>query len=442
MEPPRAGTALWSPRRAPQPVVDAVGAQRLQGALDEAAVGIDACFVVADSDVVLATRNPDAALAPASTTKLLTAMAAMGALGADARFRTVALAPDAPERGTIAQLYLVGGGDPLLVTPEFQAELDTDRLSQGTPGTPLDALAEAIVAAGVRRIPGGVVADDARYESLRYLPTWLDAYRTQGEVGPIGALTVNRGFVTGPGGRAAEDPALLAASELTRLLQARGVSVGAPSHGSVAGATGGAGGTGGTGGTVEVAALETRLTDVLVAVLRYSDNTAAEMLTREIGLAVAGAPTTAAGVQSVLGELDRLGIPHAGVVLYDGSGLTRENRVTCTALAAALARASEGDFAVVVESLAVAGASGTLATSFLGSLLEGHLRAKTGTLTGVTGLVGIVDVRRSLRFVLLGNGAFTNGEARLVRARFAEIAARFPDSPLADELVPGPVDGA
>ena len=80
------------------------------------------------------------------------------------------------------------------MTPEALALREEIPELRGTPTTPLTALADAIVAAGVKRIPQGIAADDTRYEALRYLPTWKDEYRTGGQVGPLGALTVNGGF--------------------------------------------------------------------------------------------------------------------------------------------------------------------------------------------------------------------------------------------------------
>ena len=94
-------TPLWSPRRVPQPIVDAVGAQRLQSALDAQVGGINACFIVDEGGAPLATHGADTALVPASTQKILTAAAALVVLGPDHRFVTRAVATPAPQDGTI-----------------------------------------------------------------------------------------------------------------------------------------------------------------------------------------------------------------------------------------------------------------------------------------------------------------------------------------------------
>ncbi|HKA92714.1 MAG TPA: D-alanyl-D-alanine carboxypeptidase, partial [Acidimicrobiia bacterium] len=190
----RLATPLWSPRRLPQPIVDAVGAQRLQARLDAEIGANQSCIIVDDGAGAVASRDPGAALAPASTEKLLTATAALSTMGADFKYETNAVAPAAPANGTVERLWLVGSGDPGLATPEYQALIASDPETREEVTTPLASLADSIVAAGVRNVPGGVQGDDSRYDRTRYLPTWKDSYRTDGQVGPVGALTVNHGF--------------------------------------------------------------------------------------------------------------------------------------------------------------------------------------------------------------------------------------------------------
>jgi D-alanyl-D-alanine carboxypeptidase/D-alanyl-D-alanine-endopeptidase (penicillin-binding protein 4) len=427
-------TPVWSPRRVPQPLVDGVGAQRLQSRLATEFGGVQTCTVVTtgDGDSVLAAHNPDAPMIPASNQKLFTAAAALEVLGPDYRFDTTVVAPAPPGDGRVDQLWLVGGGDPVLATPEFAAELATEPFYEQTDvvTTSLAELADAVVAAGVREIPGGVHGDDSRYETVRYLPTWRDTYRTGGQIGPIGALTVNDGYTElNPTPVPVDDPAQFAAEQLTRLLEERGVNVGA-----------GAGHSTAPAGAAVVASVQSRpLADIVGGLIRSSDNLSAEMLVREIGFRTADDGSTAAGAAAIGAALGQLGVPTAGLVLVDGSGLDRGDQATCAALITALDLGEQPELAALLDGLAVAGEVGTLRPRLAGSELQGRLRGKTGALEGVAALTGLVDLGRPLRFAFLAAGEFSEPEGLALREQAAAIVAGFPDAPPADELVPAPV---
>jgi len=432
----RLATPLWSPRRVPQPVVDAVGAQRLQSQLDAEIGSGQACVVVNAGAGDVASRNAAVPLAPASTQKLLTSMAALSTLGADFKFETKAVAATEPQNGTVERLWLVGAGDPSLSTPDYPGLVESnprrDREEQATgPSksvTSLGALADAIVAAGVRNIPGGVQGDDSRYDGQRYLPSWSPTYRTDPEIGPVGALTVNHGMTAvQPKLTPVDDPAVFAATELADLLRARGVSVGAPGRST---APDGAK----TVGTVQSAPLH----DVVAAAIESSDNLAMEMLAREVGFKVARQGTTAAGAKAIVDRVHALGVPVDGVALVDGSGLDYGNRVTCQTLMSVLGMGARPEFRALWDGLAVAGQTGTLADELRGSPLTGKLHGKTGSLQGVTGLAGFVDEGRLVVFSFIANGGFEQGGGIAMRARIAGIVGRYPDAPAADQLVPTP----
>ncbi|HZP30284.1 MAG TPA: D-alanyl-D-alanine carboxypeptidase/D-alanyl-D-alanine-endopeptidase [Acidimicrobiia bacterium] len=422
-------TPLWSPRRVPEPFVDLVGAQKLQAELDQAVAGTDACFAVNAASGPVATHAADTPVIPASTQKLLTAAAALSVIGPDATFETRAVSPQDVQGGTIDRLYLVGGGDPLLSTADFRAELDQQAITANLPTSKLEDLADAVVAHGVHRITNGIVGDDSRYDETRYVATWSPSYRTGGSIGPVGALEVNRGFaVSKPIPVGAPDPSVLAASKLTDLLKARGVTVGgAPAHGTA------------PANAVEVAKLESPpLKDVVHEMLTSSDNLAAEMLVREIGVRVSHSGTTESGVKAVAAKLGELGLPTANMVLVDGSGLDRGNRVTCSLLAAAVDLGAQPQFRAIWDGLPVAGGSGTLAAVLKNSKVAGKLRAKTGFLNGVAGLAGLVDVSQPMRFAFVANGNLDESHAIALRALVGEIIGTFPDAPAADQLVPAP----
>jgi D-alanyl-D-alanine carboxypeptidase/D-alanyl-D-alanine-endopeptidase (penicillin-binding protein 4) len=425
-----ASTPLWSVRRGPQAVVDGVGAQRLLRALDTELGGETTCFMVDGSGAHLASHNADTPLIGASTQKILVAAATLAVLGPDSHYETKAVAPSAPTAdGAVERLFLVGGGDPVLATNEYRDYLQSQGKTSGTVTTSLEALADSVVAAGVRHVPGGVVADDSRYDEQRFVPTWKSSYRTDGDVGPLGALTVNDGFRQWtPRKITVDDPALNAANELSRLLTDRGVQVGAASRGVA------------PKDAADVATVQSApLSAVVGSMLSASDNVSAELFTKELGVRVSQQGSTLAGTTAIKGKLRDLGVPvDNGLTLTDGSGLDRGNRVTCRILVATLGLGDQPGMRTLWDGLPVAGVNGTLFDELNDTKLAGTMRGKTGSLDGVSGLLGMVDLGRSVRFAFLDNGDFTEREAAPLRAKAANIIATYPDAPKSDELVPVP----
>jgi len=224
-----------------------------------------------------------------------------------------------------------------------------------------------------------------------------------------------------------DDPARNAAAELTDLLRTRGVQVGAPSTGTAPGTT-----------TEIATATSPPLRDVVHSMLTSSDNGTAEMLTKELGVHASKQGTTQAGIAAITAKLKELGVPLADGALKDGSGLDRGNRVTCANLVATLTLADRPELATLYDGLPVAGRNGTLVGDFVGTPLEGNFRGKTGSLDGVTGLTGVLDLGRRLRFAFLDNGEFSETQGEVIRVHIGDIVGRYPDSPPVDALVPPP----
>src|SRR4051794_7101921 len=128
---PGATTPLWSIRRVPEPVVEAVGAQHLQTAPDAAAPGDGTCFVVGAGNHTLASHGADTPLIGASTQKLLVAAAALSVLGPDSTFQTRVVASGPPDNGAVDRVWLVGGGDPVLSTGDYAGFLQTQPKTKG-----------------------------------------------------------------------------------------------------------------------------------------------------------------------------------------------------------------------------------------------------------------------------------------------------------------------
>jgi D-alanyl-D-alanine carboxypeptidase/D-alanyl-D-alanine-endopeptidase (penicillin-binding protein 4) len=204
-----------------------------------------------------------------------------------------------------------------------------------------------------------------------------------GVVSPITALWVDEGRDASGFGRVA-DPSAEAASEFARALERAGVKVvGRPAPEDA-----------GADAKVLARATGVPLGQVVEQVLAVSDNEAAEVLARHVGLAVAGKGSSAAGTDAVLATLRQLGVRTANAKVYDGSGLSRENRIDPDTLVDVLRLASSADqpdLRSVLTGLPVAGFTGSLTFRFDNAPEpgRGRVRAKTGTLTGVSALAGV-----------------------------------------------------
>jgi D-alanyl-D-alanine carboxypeptidase/D-alanyl-D-alanine-endopeptidase (penicillin-binding protein 4) len=393
---------------------------KLTARLDAALAGTNACLVVADGATPVYSHQPTLALAPASTEKLLVAAAALRVLGPDFRFVTQVRAPAAPVRGRVDSLWLVGSGDALLATPEWMAFQAAQARDSRYPWTPLGSLADLLVAAGIRDVPSGIRGDDSELDRLRILPAWPPSYEKDEDVGGLSALTVNEGFQQWtPTPVLAADPPSFTSSELARLLAARHVAVG-PSGGDQTALP----------GSVVVAQLQSApLTQVIRTMLTASDNLIAELLVRQIDRHSGGTGTTAGGVAVVMQQAAALGVPTAGGVMVDGSGLAPGDRATCTELLAALDVGGRQGFDAIANGLAIAGQTGTLVNRFVGSPVAGRLRAKTGSIANAGGIVGVLALNRPLQFAFLVNQPLTY--AQLLEKEDAVVAAlaTYPEAP-------------
>ncbi len=384
----------------------------LFSSLDAALAGTNSCLLVEDGaghDVYQ--HQPDTPLIPASTQKLLVAQAALATLGPNYRFTTTVVGPAAPVKGKVAALWLVGDGDPLLATPEFAAATAGRSRVAGYPWTPFANLANTLAASGITLVSGGIRGDDSFEDRLRFLPVWPAVYQQQNQIGLLSALSVNEGIDYTPAKSSlALDPPSYAASELARLLNGHNVAVGSAADQTA------------PAGSVVLASVQSApLSQIVEAMIRASDNWIAELLTRAVDKASGGTGTTAGGVAVVQRLAVQNGIPLAGAHMDDGSGLARTDRATCRELLAALDLGNQTPYSAILTGLAIAGQTGTLSSRYKGTPEAGRLRAKTGSLDGVGGMVGLLTVGAPVRFAFLENDAVP--ETALLHRQDVVVAA-------------------
>lgn len=418
----------------------------------------------------LAAVAADEPVLPASTLKIVTAAAALHVLGPDARLATRVDATAPLDGGVIdGSLVLVGSGDPTLATPEYGRWIYPAR-----PRTPLEDLADQLVAAGLQRVTGGVQGTAPGFAGPTEAAGWLPRYFANFDARYASGLTVDGGLATSirwpelereraaaepdpatgtdaaDGEAAADplppisipltgtreevearlaglapplarvelvaDPRVQAAAELARLLTERGVEVAGPAT-AVAGAPAVA-----VSGLAEVESPP--LVDVLRFAVQRSDNHLTDAMFQVVGREVTGAASWDRAARAVRGVLAELGVAADGLHLADGSGLSRDDRVTARLLVELDLAMWNGPHGEIWRSLqAVAGESGTLRTRLRGTPVAGRLYGKTGTLNDVTGLTGAVVGDDGTRYHLAVIGNAAEGEDRwAVRALMDELA--------------------
>ena len=312
-------------------------------------------------------RGGAAAAAPASTAKLLTAAAVLTARGPDYRIATSVVL------GAGGAVVLVGHGDPTLTGASARQRPTYSGAAR------LRDLATAITRAGVR--PTRIVVDDAAFSGPAVSPSW-DATDVPTEYGAAITATMTDGGRASPSATVrSATPDLAAGTELAALLGRPRLSVSrgvAPAGARVL-------------GTVRSAPVSTLVAQMLTS----SDNVIAECLGRQVAMARGRSASFTGAAAAIRATVRTLGVD-PGTGMRDASGLAATDRLSARTLAdllAAVVRRRTGPLGDLVAGLPVAAWSGSLAGRYLAGSARagaGVVRAKTGTLTGVSALAGLV----------------------------------------------------
>jgi D-alanyl-D-alanine carboxypeptidase/D-alanyl-D-alanine-endopeptidase (penicillin-binding protein 4) len=329
--------------------------------IDDAIGGHAVSVDVADAGNAMFEHADARGRIPASNEKLLLSMALLDHFGSDHRVATIAAAGDTQGSVVRGDLWILGRGDP---------EIGPARLR---------ALAAAIDEAGVARIRGRVMGATTYFRHDWWAPGWKRGITRQYVALPS-ALTFDHNVVNG---RRIHDPELRAAASLTAQLEQRGIRVrGRPGAGSP------------QRNLSPVAEIRSRpLKALLTKMDRPSDNYYAEVLGKMLAADVAGPPGTIAKASSAI---ERFTDSHgADFTLLDSSGLSYANRVTADGIVDLLAFADTTNWGADLRSALAAGGQGTL----LHRLNDVRIRAKTGTLDGVSALSGWIWLEHDARWV-------------------------------------------
>ena len=409
----------------------------------------------ASSGRVLYARDAGRRFIPASNLKLVVAATAAHHLPADYRYRTTLRATGPVEGGTLrGDLVLVGRGDPLI-----SARYGGSRTAV------FEAFADSLLSRGVRRVAGGVVADDSWFDRERVRSDW-DAYDLRWwYAAPVSALgfndnsvdvriapgtaagsapritfeprtsyvtLVNAAATVGAGrpatldlerlpgqGRiraygqipvnagadveyfAVDDPARFAGTVFREVLERKGIAVDVDDVRVVSDPTASLADS----GAVVAEHRSEPLPRVIGPILKNSQNWFAEQLVKTLGREVRGQGSWDAGLAVERDFLTRVvGLDSADFVLRDGSGLSEMNRVTPRGLVRLLdyVRRTPGQEAVRAA-LPVSGGEGSLKARF--PELPGRVAAKTGYIGDVDSLSGFLTLRdgRTVIFSIIAN---------------------------------------
>ncbi len=383
-------TSAQPPAPTPEGVQTEVGRLARRGLYTGSVMIVDPA-----TGTVLLDQGADRPSIPASTTKLATATAALTVLGPQTRLATVAF-----RKGNT--VYLVGGGDPTLVR-----QRGGNPLAGGSAS--LRDLAKPVAEGFTAQAPVTLVYDASAFRGARLGPGWPASFPAAGVAAPVTALVVDGGR-TQPGANSrVADPAKQAASVFAGFLRGQGLDVISVDAGTV------------DPTADEIARVESApIADIVERMLTESENNYAEALAHLVGGTLLGKPTFAGGAEATTQALATAGIDTTGLDLADGSGLSRRNEIPARVLAEVLtdvARGTNPVLAPIAPGLAVAGLTGTLADRFGTEATRpgrGFVHAKTGTLTGVVALAGIVQDAdgRVLVFAMIANKVTSLAKAR------------------------------
>ncbi|MEV6873685.1 D-alanyl-D-alanine carboxypeptidase/D-alanyl-D-alanine-endopeptidase [Amycolatopsis sp. NPDC051128] len=377
------------------PTADGVKAALAAAAGNGALGQLTASVVDPVSGTVLWDRGSSTPVTPASTTKVLTAAAALLSLDHNLRLSTKIVQGADP--GTV---ILVGGGDTTLTNLP---------LGTASPLYPGAAHVDDLVAQVKKAAPGvkKVQVDLSLFKGATTAPGWEagdapSTYATQ--MSPVMADGGRISPKDNNSQRVGNAGSALASSIASKLGASPGGQATAPKGAKVL-------------GEVKSAPLTELVSDLMV----LSDDVLAEAVARQVALANGQEASYAGGAAATIKVLKDNGFDVAGVQLSDGSGISGLNRIPARLLTQLLgaAAAPEGKnpgtakLRPVLAGLPVAGGSGTLADKRFDTPASqagrGWVRAKTGTLTAVNTLAGLVldQDGRVLVFAFMSNGSDT-----------------------------------
>jgi serine-type D-Ala-D-Ala carboxypeptidase/endopeptidase (penicillin-binding protein 4) len=371
---------------------------QLHGAFAPALSGASGWSLAVDSSggETIFDERAERAVAPASVLKLVVAAGALNALGPEYRFHTMfASRGSIGDDGSLAgDLWLIGSGDPSFESADLRNGIGM------------------LARSGLRRVDGRVMIDASAMTGPALNPHWAADDNGQDYAAPTSAISLDGDTIESQelvGGveekvwTPMQDVSAYVGAQTKALLAARGIASALPP---------------GVGASPldSVVLWDHRsapLQELESHMLFVSDNHYAEQLLRTLGGEAGGAPDDAGGIDAERHFLDRLGVPAPGLRLYDGSGLSPDDRIAAITIVRLLSASQPS----IYHLLPLGGREGTLEDYDFTTAL-GRVRAKSGHLSDVSALAGYANTMHHGRvaFAFLIDGSPGDPDAAIVRA--------------------------
>ena len=333
------------------------------------------------ADSVYYQRNARQLLRPASTMKLVTAITALDKLGGSYQFRTQLYHTGTISKGRLdGDIYCVGGFDPMVDMEDVKA------------------FAQQLHQIGIDTIRGRIVADCTMKEALEYGEGWC----WDDDNPLLKPLMVGREdiFVNALLEEIINDSIVVEQIQITDgRCPADATPVATRSH---------------------------SIDQVLVRMMKQSDNYYAEAIFYQIAASTGRRPAKASDARGVVKKLiSNLGLGSQPYKIADGSGLSLYNYVSAELETKLLRYAwlHSNIFDHLYPALPIAGMDGTLEKRMVNTAAENNVRAKTGTLTGISSLAGYCEAENGhqLCFSIINQGVMRNADGKAFQDSICQV---------------------
>lgn len=350
-----------------------------------------------DADSAIFCYNERQTLRPASTMKVITAVAALDKLGGGYQFKTdLCYTGEVKGRMLCGDIYCVGGFDP------------------GFNNDDLNAFVESIRRMGIDTIMGGIYADKTMKDSATLGEGWC----WDDDNPCLSPLLVGRknNFVERLARKLTDDGvAIIDKDSADRAYRFLSGSFNCDRRKPQ--------------GAFSVISRFHTIEQVLMKMLKESDNLYAESMFYQIAASSGSRPATAKHARSVINRLiTKLGLNPERYQVADGSGLSLYNYVSAELEVRMLRYAfrNENIFPHLYHALPVAGVDGTLKSRMRGTAAYGNVRAKTGTLTGISSLAGYCTASNGHRlcFAIINQGIMHNHNGKNFQDKVCALLCR------------------